>query len=314
MNEKNDFALVPRPSSTLEKAEPGAKRILSGMVVDTLALVKKVQRPKPRIVVVDDEEGPRELFKILIRKWFKDVTLLLFDDPVKAWHELSETDPDLLITDGEMPGLRTDELLRRLAEKRVIYPVVLMSSWDPTAQHVQACLKLDLKVTFLQKPFTPSSFLKLVEDGLGIKRDSTGKSVETATLLRRTRSPRIVILDDQEGPRRWHLAVLKDMYEELEIWDFEDSYAAWQELLRTDPDLFITDISHIGISCKEMLTRLAERKVKYPIMVVSATLDLYEEDVRRGWGPGLNVSFLEKPVDVERYRAAVEAALQIPAR
>jgi TPR repeat protein len=39
MSKKSDFALVPRPPSALEKAEPGAKRILSGMVADTLALI-----------------------------------------------------------------------------------------------------------------------------------------------------------------------------------------------------------------------------------------------------------------------------------
>ena len=38
MNEKNNLALVTRPPRALEKAEPGAKRILSGMVADTLAL------------------------------------------------------------------------------------------------------------------------------------------------------------------------------------------------------------------------------------------------------------------------------------
>jgi hypothetical protein len=36
----NGFALVRKPSNTVEKAAPGAKRILSGMVVDALALVK----------------------------------------------------------------------------------------------------------------------------------------------------------------------------------------------------------------------------------------------------------------------------------
>jgi hypothetical protein len=41
MNEKEDCALVPRPPSGLEKAEPGARRILSGIVADTLALAKK---------------------------------------------------------------------------------------------------------------------------------------------------------------------------------------------------------------------------------------------------------------------------------
>lgn len=40
MNEKNDFALVRRPSSAVEKAEPGTKRILSSMVADTLTAAK----------------------------------------------------------------------------------------------------------------------------------------------------------------------------------------------------------------------------------------------------------------------------------
>jgi formylglycine-generating enzyme required for sulfatase activity len=38
MNEKNDFALVPRTPTAVEKAEPGAKRILAVMVADVLAL------------------------------------------------------------------------------------------------------------------------------------------------------------------------------------------------------------------------------------------------------------------------------------
>jgi hypothetical protein len=41
MNEKTDFVLVKRPSSALEKVAPGAKRVLSGMVADALALAKK---------------------------------------------------------------------------------------------------------------------------------------------------------------------------------------------------------------------------------------------------------------------------------
>ena len=41
MNESDNFALVPRPLGTLEKAEPGAKRILSGMVADTLAVARR---------------------------------------------------------------------------------------------------------------------------------------------------------------------------------------------------------------------------------------------------------------------------------
>ena len=40
MNEKKDFALVPRPPSALEKRNRARRRILSGMVADTLALAR----------------------------------------------------------------------------------------------------------------------------------------------------------------------------------------------------------------------------------------------------------------------------------
>lgn len=40
-NEKNDFTLVRKPSSAVEKTAPGAKRILSGMVDETLAVARK---------------------------------------------------------------------------------------------------------------------------------------------------------------------------------------------------------------------------------------------------------------------------------
>ena len=43
MNENNDFTLVPIPSGTLGKVEAGAKRILSDMVADTLALATRNQ-------------------------------------------------------------------------------------------------------------------------------------------------------------------------------------------------------------------------------------------------------------------------------
>ena len=38
MNDRNDFALVPKPPGSLEKTESGAKRILASIVADALAL------------------------------------------------------------------------------------------------------------------------------------------------------------------------------------------------------------------------------------------------------------------------------------
>jgi hypothetical protein len=159
----------------------------------------------------------------------------------------------------------------------------------------------------------------------GAKRILSGMVADTLALVRKARPIRIVILDDEEGPRRSYVAILKGCWQHgEEILEFEDARDAWQELSRTDTDLFITDIGHVGISCKEMLTRLAERKVKYPVLVISCMLGDYEIDgkkyperawvkeVRRDWRPNLNVTFLSKPFTVKEFRTAFEAALKIP--
>jgi TPR repeat protein len=54
MNEKNDFALVRRLPGPLEKVDPGAKHILSGMVADTLALAQNkidIQKGVPQVLL-----------------------------------------------------------------------------------------------------------------------------------------------------------------------------------------------------------------------------------------------------------------------
>ena len=38
--------------------------------------------------------------------------------------------------------------------------------------------------------------------------------------------------------------ILKGCYGGVQILALEDSYAAWRELSRSNPDLFITDINH----------------------------------------------------------------------
>ena len=104
--------------------------------------------------------------------------------------------------------------------------------------------------------------------------------------------------------------MLQWSYKDAQLLLFSDGDAAWMELSQTAPDLLITDIRHKGLQCEEMLALLAKRNVRFPILIISAfqTVDW------RGWGPGLNVSFLSKPASLEGLRTAVETALNVPAR
>jgi len=148
MNEKDNFALVPRSTGTLEKVEPGAQRILSGMVADTLALVRK----KPlRIVLIDDEPSHLEVAQFIIRHFFKDVEVCTFAGPTEALPELEQRDPDLLVTDDMMYGMSGLELLRHLVEKKANYPVI--ANFQNIEEHsVREYANRGLNVTFLRKP------------------------------------------------------------------------------------------------------------------------------------------------------------------
>ena len=80
MNKKDNFALVPRPPGALEKAEPGAKRILSGIVTDALALAKKEPPAKPLYTVLLRQ--PETPFKTWLESKLNethDVRIVLFE-------------------------------------------------------------------------------------------------------------------------------------------------------------------------------------------------------------------------------------------
>jgi TPR repeat protein len=182
MNEKGNSALVLRPPGALWKLEPGAKRILSGMVADTLALAKerppRTQRPL-RIVSVDDEDVRLELMEIAISRYFKGATVQSFRDAEEAWQELSQTDPDLLITDDIMGKLNGDEIVQRLADRKVAYPIIVIQGYPERDQWVLDCVKRGEHVTLLRAPFHLETFLRAIESGLKISRD-TARPVEGA--------------------------------------------------------------------------------------------------------------------------------------
>ena len=174
MNDKDNVALVPRSPTALERAEPGARHILSGMVADTLALAKKElpRKSRPlRIVQVNNETSMNEAFDIVIRDRFPDATVLSFDNAVAALEELSQTNPDLLITDDMMAGMCGSELCQRLLERKVGYPIIVDSSWESTEQWVREYASRGLNIKFLSTPFDVATFQNLVAASLNMPSD-----------------------------------------------------------------------------------------------------------------------------------------------
>jgi CheY-like chemotaxis protein len=80
---------------------------------------------------VDDEEVRLKMVETVISGYFKGVTVKSFQDAEEAWQELSRTDPDLLITDDIMGTLNGDEIVRRLADRKVTYPIIVINAYGP---------------------------------------------------------------------------------------------------------------------------------------------------------------------------------------
>ncbi len=320
MNEADSFALVPRPPGALEKAEPDGKRILSGMVADTLALVNK-ESPHERVlsvlvagsldswfgemftllipqvivepvsVEVEHCQGTGTLLKTLEHRTFDIafVYLHLFSPPPdykqqftaarETLHRIKQLPENALITHmGE--GLLTIQLLKCVHG----IPVVALTGCEYDG--AEMLVRRAGADGFFRLGFELQPFIECLQ----------GILLQTPAQRSKPRPPRIVVVDDESFCLGMFSLLIRGWFKDVTLLEFSNSSDAWQELSRTDPDLLILDMPLTGL---EMLPLLSERKVKYPIL---ATSGLYQEsDVRQQADPKLNVSFLMKPFSAEQF-------------
>ena len=109
-----------------------------------------------RILIVDDEEGMREVCSDSLEQ-IPDVTLVTCSDPQEALKVLANDDFDLLLTDIRMPGMSGVELLERAREHDPELPVVMITGF-PSVETAVASLKLGA-VDYLTKPFLPDELV-----------------------------------------------------------------------------------------------------------------------------------------------------------
>ncbi len=82
---------------------------------------------KKRILVVDDEEGLRLLYKEELEDEGADV-IVAASGP-EALEKLDENEVDLVLLDIKMPGMDGVEVLRRVKEKHKDLPVILCTAY-----------------------------------------------------------------------------------------------------------------------------------------------------------------------------------------
>ena len=85
-----------------------------------------------RILVVDDEESIRELYRAELAEEGYEVELA--GDGLQALRRLDAFRPDLVTLDVKMPGIDGIETLRRIREKNPTVPVILVTAFGEFKQ------------------------------------------------------------------------------------------------------------------------------------------------------------------------------------
>ncbi len=116
----------------------------------------------PRILVVEDEKSLADFIVWVIRAKFPEAAIEVVADGDEAWQRILAQPPDLLITDGQHPGLPGDQLVERAATFNRRFPIVWTAGDGAAVQQERRrqFARLGLDVDFHPKPF---SLLELVE-------------------------------------------------------------------------------------------------------------------------------------------------------
>jgi signal transduction histidine kinase/CheY-like chemotaxis protein len=162
---------------TLPVAKIGEKRVeqvetVAPAVTHTTPSVQPTERPRTRMLVVDDEDFVRELLSEILDGEHCDVYLA--ESGSEALWMFREMEFDAVFTDIGMPGMSGWELAREIRQINASIPIAVITGWgEAVGSHEQKAAAVDWVVA---KPFTADRIAELVRDINSARQ----KSVATA--------------------------------------------------------------------------------------------------------------------------------------
>ena len=121
------------------------------------------------ILIVDDEPNIRRMLSALLRH--EGYSTAEAASPAEADKQLEETEPDVVLLDLAIPGVKGLELLQRIHARLPLTPIIMMSGRASLADAVQAT-KLGA-FHFIEKPLTPEAILLTIRGALDLRKART---------------------------------------------------------------------------------------------------------------------------------------------
>ena len=145
--------------------------------------------PDALVHVIDDDVAVRQSLDFLLRTARLDVKT--YESATAFLEALPRIDGGCIVTDVRMPELSGIDLLRRLKERGVDLPVIVMTGHGDVPLAVEA-MKLGA-ADFFEKPFDDEALVAAVRAALSRRRDDSRHKVELAQI-----HERLAVLSNRE--------------------------------------------------------------------------------------------------------------------
>jgi two-component system, cell cycle sensor histidine kinase and response regulator CckA len=157
-------------------SEPGAGTCVTVLLPPGAPVPRIVDRepptpaPRPRVLLVEDQDGVRELLTTVLQRNGFDVVSAASGEA--AVDRASETSFDILLTDVVLPGMTGPDVARRIRQQAPRIQVLFMSGY--TGDTVLDTAEFGGEASFIQKPFASKALIARLRDMLTPRADDPG--------------------------------------------------------------------------------------------------------------------------------------------
>ena len=137
---------------------------------------------EPRVLVVDDEEGPREAIRMILKPRYQVLTAGSGEEVLAALPGLR---PDVIFMDVKMPRMDGVQLLERVKAIDPGVEVVMITAYA-SLDTVQRAMRFGA-MDYLVKPFAPRELQEAAERALARRRQRTAPGSALAPLIGKMR-------------------------------------------------------------------------------------------------------------------------------
>ena len=118
-----------------------------------------------KVMIVDDEPDMREMLDLMMQK--EGFETEMTEDGADFLEKVDRFQPDLVTLDVMMPGLRTEEILEKLKEKKSKPKIILLTVVRYSGEEREKMLKTNNIVEYIKKPFDLDDLMNAVKKHVG---------------------------------------------------------------------------------------------------------------------------------------------------